>query len=193
MTVKNRVTIVLQNGHSLQPMDMVAGTPDQGDVAVIKVRPQRGMQGAVEKFLPTSGVQVGDVAWAIGYYGNATSPGSLGSSIVPLGGNNTDAPITQPGEVSNLAFPIDGISYLTTNATLGEGMSGGPLVFVGTGDKPDWLGCVIGIDDAYVLPFGPHAQFPNLNLVLPSDSVLPLVKQLLGGFDPRPVGSVGSC
>jgi hypothetical protein len=72
-------------------------------------------------------------------------------------------------------------------------MSGGPLVFVSAGDRPALLGCVIGIDDAYVNPVRPLGQFPNINLVLPSDTVLPLIQQLLGRFSPRPVGSVGSC
>jgi hypothetical protein len=195
MTVQKRVTIVLQNGHSLQPVDLAEGTPNQGDVAVIKVRPQKGLAEAVAKFVPTSQVQVGDVAWAIGYLGSSTSTDSLGGSTIPLGlgDNNRDAAITQPGLVSNIGVKLGGISYLTTNATLVEGMSGGPLVFVGTGGRSGLSGCVIGIDAAYAGAVRRGGQFPNLNLVLPSDTVLPLIHQLLARFHPLPVGSVGSC
>jgi len=175
--VKQRVSVIMQDGRAL-PAGAVAFRPGRGDVAVIQVPLPTGLSPAVASFGSSSRVEIGDKAWAIGYYGNANPAGASGGIGLRSAGLE-DMPLTQPGEVSNLRVRNGRFTYLTTSATLVEGMSGGPLVFVGTRDNPDLLGRVIGINDAYLTAVRPGGQSPNLNLVLPSDSALPLINDLL--------------
>lgn len=188
-TVKSRVTITMQTGKTLKAVDL-AFRPQFGDVAVIKVAPQAGLGSVVAQFGPSSQVQIGDPAWAIGYIGSGDASSIQGAgagSGGAFGGATTNTAITQPGLVSNTHVVDGGVHFLTTSATLAEGMSGGPLVYVGSGDQPNLIGKVIGLDDAYAKAVvGGGGQTPNLNEVLPSDDVVPIIAKLYGVLHVHP-------
>jgi serine protease Do len=150
----DEITVSLQDGTQLKAT--LVGTDTKGDIAVLRVKPDKPLPAVT--FGDSSASRVGDWVLAIG------NPFGLGGTvtagIVSARGRNIDQ------------GPYD--DFIQTDAAINRGNSGGPL-FNMNGD-------VIGVNTAIYSPSGGSI---GIGFSIPSNEARPIVEQLLHYGHPR--------
>jgi S1-C subfamily serine protease len=137
------------------PASLVGAYP-QGDLAVIRASKPLGVPPAT--FGKSATLEPGSIVFAIG------SPLGLSSSVTEGVVSYNGRPLTE-GNGVNLPAAIQ------TSAAINPGNSGGALV--------DLAGQVIGIPTLTALDPENQSQAAGLGFAIPSDEVVPIVRQLL--------------
>lgn len=183
-----RLTVQLA-GKSVQAVDF-STAPGSLDIALIKLPAMPGLRASV--LAGSLHIASLDAVIAAGYPYNPD--GGLGQALYPATGAVT---------IVDAQASLNGVraTYLVHNATLIEGMSGGPLIYARAGAA---LGQVIGIDVDYLAagtqggtsapgvqgaasPPSPHINpGANVNYAVPAGQIAAVLPGLLAGLHPGP-------
>jgi S1-C subfamily serine protease len=137
------------------PASLVGAYP-QGDLAVIRASAPLGVPPAT--FGTSATLAPGSIVFAIG------SPLGLNSSV-------TEGLVSYNGRPFSEGNGVNLPATIQTTAAINPGNSGGALV--------DLTGQVIGIPTLTVLNPEDHSQAEGLGFAIPSDEVVPIVRQLI--------------